>query len=242
MCCCIPLFIQNPAVLAWVAIHASYFTINIWYLCFNQKCRELRDSISDKVFLTKNHEPFEIYLQLYEKYDTNLITEGGVCQWSISFKNGWTDIHDERTGRTRSISTDEMVVKVVDNKLPSLHVNFTLQASLYGIVIFVKNWAKVLSLWNCNFLGSCHKLSWPVHQSQYSDVDPLLIMNVSSAIFEPIVPVVHSVFSGYIGDERLVQLLIIFYQYIFFSRKPYHWLHLTTRSISDRNTNFKCLL
>lgn len=64
-------------------------------------------------FLTvKNCKPIEIYRQLCEVYGDNIITEGGVRQWVIRFKNGRTNVHDEdRSGRP-SIVTDELVGKV----------------------------------------------------------------------------------------------------------------------------------
>ena len=64
-------------------------------------------------FLTaKNCKPIEIYRQLCEVYGDNIITEGGVRQWVIRFKNGRTNVHDEHRSGRPSIVTAELVEKV----------------------------------------------------------------------------------------------------------------------------------
>ena len=64
-------------------------------------------------FLTaKNSKPIEIYRQLCEVYGDNIITEGGVRQWVIRFKNGRTNVHDEHRSGRPSIVTAELVEKV----------------------------------------------------------------------------------------------------------------------------------
>uniref|UniRef100_A0A8C5RFZ3 Transposase n=1 Tax=Laticauda laticaudata TaxID=8630 RepID=A0A8C5RFZ3_LATLA len=64
--------------------------------------------------LTKNYKPIEIFWQLCEVYGDNIITEGGVRQWCIKFKNGRTNVHDEQRSGHPSIVTDELVTKADD--------------------------------------------------------------------------------------------------------------------------------
>uniref|UniRef100_A0A670YH07 Mos1 transposase HTH domain-containing protein n=1 Tax=Pseudonaja textilis TaxID=8673 RepID=A0A670YH07_PSETE len=74
------------------------------YIC------EVRSVI--RFLLAKNHKLIEIFWQLCEVYGDNIITEGGVRQWCIKFKNGRTNIHDEQRSGRPSIVTDELVAKV----------------------------------------------------------------------------------------------------------------------------------
>jgi len=60
----------------------------------------------------KGHKPIKIYLQLCEVYGKKVITEGGVRQWCIRFKDGRTNVHDEGNSGRPSIVTDELVENV----------------------------------------------------------------------------------------------------------------------------------
>uniref|UniRef100_A0A670YBV0 Mos1 transposase HTH domain-containing protein n=1 Tax=Pseudonaja textilis TaxID=8673 RepID=A0A670YBV0_PSETE len=67
-----------------------------------------------RFLLAKKHKPLEIFWQLCEVYRDNIITEGGVRQWCIKFKNGQTNVHDEQRSGRPSIVIDELVAKVDD--------------------------------------------------------------------------------------------------------------------------------
>uniref|UniRef100_A0A670Z1V8 Mos1 transposase HTH domain-containing protein n=1 Tax=Pseudonaja textilis TaxID=8673 RepID=A0A670Z1V8_PSETE len=67
-----------------------------------------------RFLLAETHKPIEIFQQLCEVYGDNIITEGGVRQWYIKFKNGRTKVHDEQRSGYPSIVTDELVAKVDD--------------------------------------------------------------------------------------------------------------------------------
>lgn len=60
----------------------------------------------------KKLKPIEIYRQLCEVYGNNVISEGGVRQWCIRFKNGRSNVHDEEKSGRPSIVTDELVEKI----------------------------------------------------------------------------------------------------------------------------------
>lgn len=60
----------------------------------------------------KGHKPIEIYRQLFEVNGNKTITEGGVRQWCIRFKDGRTNVHDEGKSGRPSILTDELVDNV----------------------------------------------------------------------------------------------------------------------------------
>uniref|UniRef100_A0A8C5SQD0 Mos1 transposase HTH domain-containing protein n=1 Tax=Laticauda laticaudata TaxID=8630 RepID=A0A8C5SQD0_LATLA len=67
-----------------------------------------------RFLLAKKHKPIEFFWQLCEVYGDNIITEGGVRQWCIKFKNGQTNVHDEQRSGYPNIVTDELVAKVDD--------------------------------------------------------------------------------------------------------------------------------
>ena len=53
-----------------------------------------------RFMLVENHTPIEIHRQLCKVYGNNVMSEGGVRQWCIMFKNARTNMHDEeRSGR-----------------------------------------------------------------------------------------------------------------------------------------------
>ena len=48
-----------------------------------------------RFLLVENHRPIEIHRQICKVYGNNVMSEGGVRQWCIMFKNGHTNVHDE---------------------------------------------------------------------------------------------------------------------------------------------------
>jgi len=85
---------------------------------------EVRSVIS--FLLVENHKPIEIHRKLCKAYGNEVMSEGGVRQWCIIFKNGRTNVHDEeRSGRT-TIVTDKLVAKINEK----IHENrrFTIMA------------------------------------------------------------------------------------------------------------------
>jgi len=73
----------------------------------------------------ENHKPIEIHRQLCKVYGNKVMSEGGVRQWCIMFKNGRTNVHDEeRSGRT-TIVTDEVVAKINEKIHENRHFTIT---------------------------------------------------------------------------------------------------------------------
>lgn len=65
-----------------------------------------------RFLLVENHKPIEIHQQLCKVYGNQVMSEGGVQQWCIMFKNGRTNVHDEERSGRPTIVTDELVVKI----------------------------------------------------------------------------------------------------------------------------------
>ena len=65
-----------------------------------------------RFLLVENHKPIEIHRQLCKVYGNEVMSEGGVMQWCIVFKNGRTNIHDEERSGRPTIVTDELVAKI----------------------------------------------------------------------------------------------------------------------------------
>jgi len=65
-----------------------------------------------RFLLVENHRPIEIHRQLCKVYGNKVMSEGGVRQWCILFKNGRTNIHDEERSGRPTIVTDELVAKI----------------------------------------------------------------------------------------------------------------------------------
>ena len=57
-------------------------------------------------------EPIEIHRQLCKVYGNKVMTEGGVRQWCIMFKNGCTNVHDEEQSGRPTIVTNELKAKI----------------------------------------------------------------------------------------------------------------------------------
>ena len=65
-----------------------------------------------RFLLVENHRPIEIHRQLCKVYGNNVMSEGGVRQWCVMFKNGRTNVHDEERSGRPTIVTDELVAKI----------------------------------------------------------------------------------------------------------------------------------
>jgi hypothetical protein len=57
----------------------------------------------------KNMSAVEVHRELCAVYGQNVTSEGTVRQWSSMFKDGQTNIHDERSGRPTIYSSDGLV-------------------------------------------------------------------------------------------------------------------------------------
>ncbi|GBL97177.1 hypothetical protein AVEN_144615-1 [Araneus ventricosus] len=94
------------------------------------------------------------------------MTEGGVMQWRIMFKNGRTNVHDEdRNGRS-SLVTDELTVKIDEkirgNRLFTI-IEFSLEfpqisrSLLHEIVVKKLGYHKFSARWVPEILTENHK-------------------------------------------------------------------------------------
>ena len=59
-------------------------------------------------------------------YENKVISEGGVRQWCIMFKNGRTNFHDEERSSRPTIVTDELVSKI-NGKVHETITEFSLE-------------------------------------------------------------------------------------------------------------------
>ena len=73
----------------------------------------------------ENHKPIEIHRQLCKVYGNKVMSEGGVRQWCIMFKNGRTNVHDEERSGRPTIVTDELVAKINEKIHENLHFTIT---------------------------------------------------------------------------------------------------------------------
>ena len=64
-----------------------------------------------RFLLARNNNAAEIHRQLCEVYGPNVMSESKVRQWCRLFKEGRTNVHDERSGRP-SVIKDDLVEKV----------------------------------------------------------------------------------------------------------------------------------
>jgi hypothetical protein len=55
---------------------------------------------------TKNMSVAEIHLELQAIYDQNLMSKGTVRQWCRMFKNGRTNVHDEKRSSWPTICSE----------------------------------------------------------------------------------------------------------------------------------------
>lgn len=120
-----------------------------------------------RFLLAKNLKPIEIYRQLCEVYGNNVITEGGVRQWCIRFKNGRTNVHDEEKSGRPSIVTDELVASV--NEMIRSNRRFTItelslcfpqisRTVVYEIVTQKLGYHKFCARWVPKILTEQHKV------------------------------------------------------------------------------------
>jgi [histone H3]-lysine36 N-dimethyltransferase SETMAR len=119
-----------------------------------------------KFLCAKGHKPIEIYRQLCEVYGNKAITEGGVRQWCIRFKDGRTNVHDEGKSGRPSIVTDELVenvnAKVRENRrftITELSLCFPQisRTLLYEIVTDKPGYHKFCARWVPKLLTDQHK-------------------------------------------------------------------------------------
>lgn len=64
----------------------------------------------------KMFESIEIYRQLTEVYGDSIMNKASVRKWCIMFKEGWSNVHDEKHSGWPSLIT-ETLKKKVDNKI-----------------------------------------------------------------------------------------------------------------------------
>ena len=76
----------------------------------NPASREVRSVI--RSLLVENHKTIEIHRQLCKVYGNDVMSEGGVRQWCIMFKNGRNNFHNEERSGRLTIVTDELVAKI----------------------------------------------------------------------------------------------------------------------------------
>ena len=83
-----------------------------------------------RFLLVENHKPIEIHRQLCKVYRNDVMSEGGVRQWCIMFKNGRTNVQDEERSGRLTIVTDELVAKInekIHGNHPFTITEFSLQ-------------------------------------------------------------------------------------------------------------------
>jgi len=73
----------------------------------------------------ENHKPIEIHRQLCKVYGNKVMSEGGVRQRCIVFKNGRTNVHDEERSGRPTIVTDELVAKINEKIRENRHLTIT---------------------------------------------------------------------------------------------------------------------
>ena len=78
-----------------------------------------------RFLLVETHKPIEIHWQLCKVYGNKVMSEGGVRQWCIMFKNGRTNVHDEERSGRPTIVTDELVAKINEKIHENLHFTIT---------------------------------------------------------------------------------------------------------------------
>ena len=62
-------------------------------------------------------------------YGNEVMSEGGVRQWCIMFKNGRTKVHDEERSGRPTFVTDELVVKINEK----LHENCRFTITVFSL-------------------------------------------------------------------------------------------------------------
>jgi len=114
----------------------------------------------------ENHKPIEIHWQLCKVYGNEVMSEGGVRQWCIVFKNDRTNVHDEERSGRPTIVTDELVTKINEK----IHENrrFTItefslgfpqisRSLLHEIVTEKLGYHKFCARWVSKLLSEDHK-------------------------------------------------------------------------------------
>ena len=121
-----------------------------------------------RFLLVENHKPIEIHRQLCKVYGNEVMSEGGVMQWCIVFKNGRTNIHDEERSGRPTIVTDELVAKI--NVKINANRRFTItefslefppisRSLLHEIVTEKLDYHKFCTRWVPKLLSEDHKNS-----------------------------------------------------------------------------------
>uniref|UniRef100_A0A1B6H756 THAP-type domain-containing protein n=1 Tax=Homalodisca liturata TaxID=320908 RepID=A0A1B6H756_9HEMI len=84
---------------------------------------ELRSVI--RFLLARHNKPIEIHRQLCEVYGNGVMSEGVVRKWCVQFKNGRTNVHDERRSGRPSLVSDELVAKIQKTIRENRHFTIT---------------------------------------------------------------------------------------------------------------------
>jgi len=119
-----------------------------------------------RFLLVENHKPIEIHRQLCKMYGNKVMSEGGVRQWCIIFKNGRTNVHDgKQSGRPTSV-TDELVAKINEKinenrrfTITEFSLEFPLisRSLLHDIVTKKLGYHKFCARWVPKLLSEDHK-------------------------------------------------------------------------------------
>jgi hypothetical protein len=137
-------------------------------------CAEIENPASCKVrsvirfLLVENHRPIETHRQLCKVYENNVMSEGGVWQWCIMFKNGHTNVYDEERSGRPTIVTDELVAKINEKIHENRHFTITVfslefpqisRSLLHEIVMEKLGYHKFCARWVPKLLSEDHKNS-----------------------------------------------------------------------------------
>jgi hypothetical protein len=119
-----------------------------------------------RFLLVENHRPIEIHRQLCKVYGNNVMSEGGVRQWRIMFKNGHTNVHDEERSGRPTMVTDELVTLVNEKIDENRHFTITeltlefpqiSRILLHEIVTVKLGYHKFCARWVLKLLSEDHK-------------------------------------------------------------------------------------
>ena len=141
-----------------------------------------------RFLLVENHKPIEIHWKLCKVFGNEVMSEGGVRQWCIMFKNGRTNFHDEERSGRPTIVTDELGAKINEK----IHENrrFTItefslefpqisRSLLHEIVTEKLGYHKFCARWVPKLLSEDHKkqrmaASLTFLEAYEKDGDPIL--------------------------------------------------------------------
>ena len=119
-----------------------------------------------RFLLVENNKPIEIHRQLCKVYGNEVMSEGGVRQWCIMFKNGRNNVHDEERSGRPTIVIDELVAKInekIHEKSRFTITEFSLEfpqisrSLLHEIVTEKLGYHKFYARWIPKLLSEDHK-------------------------------------------------------------------------------------